>query len=121
MSRTTRWLIGLLIFATQQTTADMIALRAGQLIDGQNSTPISDAIVLIEDAKIIAVGKDVDIPADVTVINLGSMTLLPGMIDAHAHPMIHDENDYQYTHLNESSAYKTLRSLHALQALLESG
>ncbi len=121
MSRTKRWLLILLLFTTQHATADMIALRAGQLIDGRSDKPITDAIVLIENSKIVVVGQNVDIPAAARVINLGSATLLPGMIEAHAHPMIYDDNDYQYTHLNESSAYKTLRSLHALQALLKAG
>lgn len=121
MSRTTRWLLILLLFTTQHATSDMIALRAGQLIDGTSDQPITNAIVLIENSKIVAVGQNVDIPAAAKVIQLGSATLLPGMIEAHVHPMIHDDNDYQYTHLNESSAYKTLRSLHALQALLKAG
>ncbi|MCZ6620215.1 MAG: amidohydrolase family protein [Gammaproteobacteria bacterium] len=121
MSRTTRWQFIILMFATQLATAEVIALRAGQLIDGRSDRPINNVIVLIENATIVAVGQDVDIPAAARVIDLGSATLLPGMIEAHAHPMMHDDNNYQYTHLSESSAYKTLRSLHALQALLSAG
>jgi len=121
MSRTTRWLFVVLLFATQQTTADMIALRSEVLIDGRSDKPISNAVVLIDNTTIIAVGQDIDIPPVAKVIDLGSVTLLPGMIEAHAHTMMHEENDYQYTHLKESSAYKTLRSLYALQGLLQAG
>ena len=121
MTRTTGLLLTTLIVAVPHVAADTVALRAGQLIDGRGVNPIHNPIVLVEGETIVAVGSELEIPATATIIDLGSATLLPGMIDAHAHPMMHDDNDYQYTHLSESSAYKTLRSLRALQGLLKAG
>ena len=121
MTRTTGLLLTMLIVVAPCLEAETVALRAGQLIDGISDDPIESSIVLIEDETIVAVGSDVEIPANATIIDLGPATLLPGMIDAHAHPMIHDDDNYQFTHLTESSAYKTLRSLHTLQALLKAG
>ena len=121
MIRTIGWLLTWGMLAAQQAMAGSVALRAGLLIDGESAQPIRNAVVLIENTTIVAVGTDIAIPAGATIIDLGSATLLPGMIDAHAHPMMHDDDDYQFTHLKESSAYKTLRSLHTLQALLAAG
>lgn len=112
-------LIALLLATT--ATADTIILRGGQLIDGRADRPSKGAIVRIDDDRIVAVGKGVRIPDDAIIIDLGPATLLPGMIDAHVHPMMHDDDDYQFTHLKESSAYKTLRSQHALEKLLQAG
>jgi imidazolonepropionase-like amidohydrolase len=42
------------------------------------------------------------------------------MIDAHTHPLL-TSGDYQSDHLNESSAYKTLRAAVFLQRLLRAG
>src|SRR6266540_1718410 len=65
----------------------VLALRAARLIDGTGAAPINNAVVIVTDNKIIAVGdaKSVPIPAGAKVIDLGDVTLLPGFIDAHTH------------------------------------
>jgi len=64
-----------------------VALRAARLIDGTGAAPISNAVVLVTNNKITAVGdaRSVRIPAGAKVIDLGDVTLLPGFIDAHTH------------------------------------
>jgi imidazolonepropionase-like amidohydrolase len=74
--------------ASAQGTADhggRVALRAARLIDGKSETVVKDAVVLVEGAKIAAVGSGLKIPVDAKVIDLGDATLLPGLIDAHTH------------------------------------
>ena len=65
----------------------VVALRAARLIDGTGAAPIRNAIVIVTNSKITAVGDaaSVRIPAGVKVIDLGDVTLLPGFIDAHTH------------------------------------
>ena len=65
----------------------VVALRAARLIDGTGAAPITNAIVIVTDNKITAVGdaNSVRIPAGAKVIDLGDVTLLPGFIDAHTH------------------------------------
>src|SRR5262245_12569255 len=65
--------------------APKVAIRAGRLIDGKGDRAISPAIVLIEGDRIVAAGAAVTIPPDARVIDLGSATLLPGLIDMHDH------------------------------------
>ncbi len=65
----------------------VVALRAARLIDGTGAPPITNAVVIVTDNKITAVGdaNSVRIPSGAKVIDLGDVTLLPGFIDAHTH------------------------------------
>lgn len=64
-----------------------VVLKAARLIDGTGSAPIENAVVVVVDDKITAVGSapTVRVPAGARIINLGTATLLPGFIDAHTH------------------------------------
>ncbi|MCA9059365.1 MAG: amidohydrolase family protein, partial [Planctomycetaceae bacterium] len=46
---------------------------------------IEDGTLLIADGRILAVGREVPIPPDATVIDLRGMHLSPGIIDCHSH------------------------------------
>ncbi len=62
-----------------------LAVKAARLIDGKGGAPLADAVVLIEGDRITAVGSGLPIPTGAKVIDLGSATLLPGLIDMHVH------------------------------------
>ncbi|MEJ7617515.1 MAG: amidohydrolase family protein, partial [Pyrinomonadaceae bacterium] len=55
------------------------------MIDVKSGQVVNNAVVLIEGEKITEVGANLSIPAGVQVINLGDVTLLPGLIDCHTH------------------------------------
>ncbi len=61
-----------------------VILRAARAFDGHGEA-ISPAIVHIRGRDIVAVGAAVDAPRDAETIELGDVTLLPGLIDAHVH------------------------------------
>jgi imidazolonepropionase-like amidohydrolase len=65
----------------------VVVLKAARLIDGSGAAPITNAVVIVSDNKITAVGSagSVRIPSGAKVIDLGNVTLLPGFIDAHTH------------------------------------
>src|SRR5205814_3734318 len=65
----------------------VVALKAARLIDGTGAAPIKNAVVIVTNNRITAVGdsSSVRIPAGAKVIDLGNVTLLPGFIDAHTH------------------------------------
>ena len=55
-----------------------------RLIDGRGGAPVERATVTIEDGRIAAIGtRDGRAAAD--AIDVGGRTLMPGLIDAHAH------------------------------------
>jgi len=64
-----------------------MAIRCGRLIDGTGAASIEDGVALIEGERISAVGPAdrVTIPEDVRVVDLGTLTVVPGMIDMHGH------------------------------------
>src|SRR5262245_49266971 len=103
-------------------TADRptLAVRCARLIDGVGDAPRRDAVVLIEGDRIKAVGGRDILPPGVHVIDLGAATVLPGLVDAHSHPLIGGD-DYQIDHLRLSSAAKALRGLKAVQDNLAAG
>ena len=63
----------------------IVAVKAGRLIDGLGGTPMSNAVVLIENDRITAVGAGLSVPPGAQVIDLGAATVLPGFIDCHTH------------------------------------
>jgi len=97
-----------------------MAVLCGRLIDGRGDTALRDRVVLVEGEHITAVGGREIIPKGARIIDLGNATVLPGLIDAHAHPLIRTD-DYQTYHLKKSSAYKALHGLRTVQDLLRAG
>lgn len=66
--------------------AQVKALRFGKVIDGRGRV-ISNALILVNGDRIVAVGpeKDVVIPATAAILDLRAYTAIPGLIDAHTH------------------------------------
>lgn len=60
-------------------------VKAAHLIDGRGGAPLSPAMVRIEEGRVVAVGASLPVSAGARVIDLGSATLLPGLIDLHTH------------------------------------
>jgi imidazolonepropionase-like amidohydrolase len=100
--------------------AETVALTADRLIDGRSARALADAVVLVEGDRIVAVGDRSIIPAGAEVIDLPGTTLMPGMINAHDHPLMY-AHDYQNAHLQSSSAYKALMGLAGAQRQLLAG
>src|SRR5580658_10985504 len=61
------------------------AIKAGKLVDPEKGTTESNQIIIVRGKKIEAVGANVAIPADATIIDLSKSTVLPGLFDAHTH------------------------------------
>jgi imidazolonepropionase-like amidohydrolase len=119
MSRTSALFLLLLVVPVAAEPPAEVVLTARWLIDGKSATPLENASLLIRGHTIAAVGR-VTVPPGARTIDLGDATLLPGLIDCHSHPLI-QSLDYQTTHLQESSAYKALRGLKAVQECLRCG
>jgi imidazolonepropionase-like amidohydrolase len=73
-----------------QSAAPVTLVKASRLLDPRTGNVLSPAAVLIEDGKIKEVGPPAQVhaPAAVKIIDLGSATLLPGLIDCHTHLLL---------------------------------
>lgn len=108
------------IFFISTTSSAEYALVADYVIDGKSDDPLENKVILISGKKIISIINIDAIPEKYTVINLPGTTLMPGMVNAHEHPLLY-QSDYQNGHLQASSAFKALIGLKTLQRLLASG
>ena len=74
--------------ARAQTPAPgVIAFTGARVIDGTGSAPLEQATIIVRNGRIDAVGPSasVQVPAGATVVNLAGKTVMPGMINSHAH------------------------------------
>jgi imidazolonepropionase-like amidohydrolase len=47
--------------------------------------PIPSGTLVVSDGKIVAVGADIDVPADATVHDISGKVVMPGLVDTHSH------------------------------------
>lgn len=101
--RSRHWLIAILpLFVLSSASVaspqpgSKLALVGGMLLDGYEVPPLHHAAVLIEGDTIVKVGRaaEISIPPDYQVIDTSGRTMLPGLIDLHAHLMILGHGDY---------------------------
>ena len=71
---------------TQKTESEQYILLTGaNIIDGKGNPVKKDLQVLIEGEIIKTIGKDIKAPKGTKVIDCTGKTILPGLIDMHAH------------------------------------
>ena len=106
--------------------AQVIAIKAGKLVDPESASVAANQIILIEGRTIKSVGPDLKIPQNATVIDLSKQTVLPGLFDAHAHLCMttrrnRDGGRYYFTTLIDSNAYRAIQGVANARSMLESG
>ncbi|HEY2824816.1 MAG TPA: amidohydrolase family protein [Gemmatimonadales bacterium] len=65
-----------------------VVIRAAKMLDGRGGSR-ANVDVVIRDGKVASIGPKARLPAGATLIDLGTRTLLPGLIDVHEHPVWH--------------------------------
>src|ERR1700680_3690866 len=105
----------------QSALAQVTVVRAGRLIDPDSGTVLSNQIILIKDGKIQAVGKELALPADATVIDLSDKTVLPGLIDCHTHVADGKSDGEPFNVLRKTASQIALESIPNARAMLLSG
>jgi imidazolonepropionase-like amidohydrolase len=88
-----------------------------------SGTVLDDQIILIRDNRITAVGKSLAIPAGAELIDLSSMTVLPGLIDCHTHLAdgTRDPAGDPLSYLKKTAAEVAFESVPNARATLEAG
>jgi imidazolonepropionase-like amidohydrolase len=60
-------------------------VRAARMIDPKSGNVMQNPVIVVRGGRIVSVGANAAPPAGATVIDLGTLTLMPGLIDAHTH------------------------------------
>ena len=61
------------------------AVRAARMIDPKSGNTVQNVVIVVRGGRIVSVGANGAIPSGAKVIDLGNLTLMPGLIDAHTH------------------------------------
>lgn len=87
-----------LLAATTACAGPIKALVGGRLIDGNGGPPLADSVILVDGARITAIGTvaTLAVPPGAETISTEGMDVLPGLWDMHVHLMIDGHSDYTH-------------------------
>jgi imidazolonepropionase-like amidohydrolase len=113
--------------AAEAGAPPVLVVRAAALIDGTSAGARGNTEVLIRGeriAEVYAAGSR-PLPAGARLIDLGSATLLPGLIDCHTHIFLQGEvpaaGGYDVQLLKYPASYRAARAVLAVRRALEQG
>ena len=117
-----------LVFSQAQHTkpAETVYLiKPAHVFDGESAQVRDNWVVLVRGEKIEAVGpaSSVSVPAGAKVIDLGDLTLMPGLIEAHSHVLLHpySETSWNDQVARESLSLRVARATNHLRNTLQAG
>jgi imidazolonepropionase-like amidohydrolase len=109
----------------QQEPARRTLLVPARVFDGVTARPHDGWVVLVRGEQIEAVGPraQVQVPSDAATVELPGLTLLPGLIDAHSHLLLHPYNETSWDDqvLREPLALRVARATNHARATLLAG
>jgi imidazolonepropionase-like amidohydrolase len=109
-------LLSTVVSAQQQNS---VVLRAARWLDVTAGVVKSPAVITVQDGRITGVGGQP--AAGAQVIDLGDVTLVPGLIDAHTHLTGDIEGDWVTRSVRETAADAALRGARNARVTLEAG
>ena len=107
------------IQAQQENSTPTLAIHAGRLIDVRTGKVSANAYILVAKDRILRITDSV--PADVRVIDLSKYTVVPGLIDSHAHVLGDPKDQSSTSSLRMSSPQKAIWGVRNLQVWLDHG
>ena len=79
-------LLPLALLIATPALADTVVIRAARVIVDASAPARGPSSIVVTDGRIVSVGAaDAAVPAGARVIDLGNVTVMPGLIDAHVH------------------------------------
>ncbi len=113
-------LVPCLVLAAQHPPSAPVVLHAARLLQVSTGELLQPGEILVEGDRIRAVGSSVTHPLGAKIIDLGNVTLLPGLIDAHTHLFLHPGAEDLQT-VEESVPWRTILAEQAARADLLAG
>ena len=89
---------------------DPTYIVADWLIDTLQGERVADPVIEISNGRIVSVSTGTEIPAGASVIDLGEMTILPGLADMHTH-LTGYSTDFGYESLALSDTDMAIRGV----------
>src|SRR5919112_4835758 len=102
------------------TAQQPTVIRAARMLDVVKGEMIAPAIVVVAEGEIRSIGSR-DVPAGATTFDLGDVTLLPGLIDAHTHLTFDISGDWVTRSVRELPADAALRGVRNARLTLQAG
>src|SRR5579872_2960049 len=126
MIRRNGWLFLAALIAPWPVSAQVTALRVGNLVDPETGRATPNQVILIEAGKFTAVGGNVAIPAGAQVVDLSQYYVSPGLVDAHNHLALTykeepEHNSYYLTSVLDSTAIRAIQAVSNGITMLASG
>jgi imidazolonepropionase-like amidohydrolase len=110
---------------THAGTKDLILIKTAKLLDTRAGSVLSNQAILLDGGKIVEVGPTSTLSqrtsSGVRIIDLSAFTVLPGLIDCHAHVLGNLKDLAASAPLRMSSPQATLWGVHNLQIWLNHG
>ena len=110
------------------TQAQVTAIRAGRLLDPERGVVTPNQIILVENGRFTQIGAagSLAIPAGAEVIDLSSLTVMPGLVDAHNHLALTykdepESNVYYYTYVADPTPLRAIQAVSNGMQMLSSG
>jgi imidazolonepropionase-like amidohydrolase len=108
--------------SAEATTPARVYVRAARMFDPASGRVTMDAVVVVEGERVAQVGSALAVPQGARVYDLGDVTLLPGLIDAHTHITYHFDKTGRFGISWDSTADETLKYAEEnARATLEAG
>ncbi len=101
----------------------LVVLRAARMLDVRAGRVVEPGLVMVEGDRIVGVGGvfvPTNAPTGAEVIDLGDVTLMPGLIDAHVHLFLHPGAEDLQT-VQEGVPERTLIAMDAARLDLMAG
>jgi len=116
----------LLFVFSVSVCGQIIAIKAGKIVDPESGTVSSNQTIIVENGRITQIGANASIPANATVIELSNSVVLPGLFDMHTHLCMdvqaaRDAGRYYYTTLNDPDSFRSVQGVVNARTMLESG
>ncbi len=121
----TRWVRGLAVaglLAAAPAMAATSVVTAARMLDVVSGRMIENPAIVVTDGRIVAVGRqgEVPVPAGAATLDLGALTLLPGLIDMHVH-LTGDATIGGYRGLEFTDTFWTVVGVAQARRMLDSG